>query len=133
MAECVLSAEELLAPMKVDLGIKSDAYDERLEEQIQTAIQEITAEGATLEDTARDRNLVLMYAEWRWRCRVFSACSGAVCSTWPHPSSAPWPAGWAAKSCTSSAAAHESPGLPPPRSRHDSRAQAHARCGFARG
>lgn len=70
MAECALSAEALLAPMKVDLGIKSDAYDERLEDQIQTAIQEITAKGATLQATARDRNLILMYAEWRWRCRV---------------------------------------------------------------
>ena len=70
MAECALSAEELLASLKVDLGIKSDAYDERLEDQIQAAIQEITAEGATLQATARDRNLILMYAEWRWRCRV---------------------------------------------------------------
>lgn len=61
---------QLLMPMKVDLGIKSDAYDARLLDQIRTAIQEITAEGATLEKTARDRNLILMYAEWRWRCRV---------------------------------------------------------------
>lgn len=70
MPNCDLYAEALLVSMKVDLGIKSDAYDERLADQIRTAIQEITAEGATLEDTARDRNLVLMYAEWRWRCRV---------------------------------------------------------------
>lgn len=70
MTTCDLYAEELLIAMKVDLGIKSNAYDERLEDQIRTAIQEITAEGATLEKTARDRNLVLMYAEWRWRCRV---------------------------------------------------------------
>lgn len=70
MTNCDLYTEELLAPMKVDLGIKSDAYDERLADQIRTAIQEITAEGATLEKSARDRNLILMYAEWRWRCRV---------------------------------------------------------------
>lgn len=70
MENCDLYAEALLMPMKVDLGIKSDAYDERLADQIRTAIQEITAEGATLQQTARDRNLVLMYAEWRWRCRV---------------------------------------------------------------
>lgn len=70
MTNCDLYAEELLIAMKVDLGIKSNAYDERLEDQIRTAIQEITAEGATLQQTARDRNLVLMYAEWRWRCRV---------------------------------------------------------------
>lgn len=61
---------QLLMPMKIDLGIKSDAYDVRLLEQIRTAIQELTAEGATLQNTARDRNLILMYAEWRWRCRV---------------------------------------------------------------
>ena len=70
MTNCDLYAEELLVAMKVDLGLKSTAYDDRLKDQIQTAIQEITAEGATLERTARDRNLILMYAEWRWRCRV---------------------------------------------------------------
>ena len=70
MTNCDLYAEELLVAMKVDLGLKSTVYDDRLKDQIQTAIQEITAEGATLEKTARDRNLILMYAEWRWRCRV---------------------------------------------------------------
>ena len=73
MENCDLSEGDLLQllmPMKVDLGIKSDAYDVRLLDQIRTAIQEITSEGATLQQTARDRNLVLMYAEWRWRCRV---------------------------------------------------------------
>ena len=70
MTNCDLYAEELLTAMKIDLGLRSTAYDDRLKDQIQTAIQEITAEGATLERTARDRNLILMYAEWRWRCRV---------------------------------------------------------------
>ena len=70
MTNCDLYTEELLVAMKVDLGLKSTVYDDRLKDQIQTAIQEITAEGATLEKTARDRNLILMYAEWRWRCRV---------------------------------------------------------------
>ena len=78
MTTCDLYAEELLVLMKVDLGIKSDAYDERLEDQIRTAIQEITAKGATLQQTARDRNLVLMYAEWRWRCRVTQAPMGRM-------------------------------------------------------
>ena len=78
MTNCDLRAEELLVPMKVDLGIKSDAYDERLADQIRTAIQEITAEGATLQQTARDRNLVLMYAEWRWRCRVTQEPKGRM-------------------------------------------------------
>ena len=70
MTNCDLYTEELLVAMKVDLGLKSTVYDDRLKDQIQTAIQEITAEGATLERTARDRNLILMYAECRWRCRV---------------------------------------------------------------
>lgn len=70
MTNCDLYTEELLTAMKIDLGLRSTAYDERLEDQIQTAFQEITAEGATLQATARDRNLILMYAEWRWRCRV---------------------------------------------------------------
>lgn len=65
-----LSPEALLPALKIDLGITATAYDGRLQDQLAAAIQEITAEGATLEDTARDRNLVLMYAAWRWRCRV---------------------------------------------------------------
>lgn len=64
------SPEALLPALKIDLGITATAYDSRLQDQLEAAIQEITAEGATLEDTARDRNLVLMYAAWRWRCRV---------------------------------------------------------------
>lgn len=64
------SPEALLPALKIDLGITATAYDERLQDQLEAAIQEITAEGATLEDTARDRNLILMYAAWRWRCRV---------------------------------------------------------------
>lgn len=70
MTDCVVSAEDLLVPMKVDLGIKSDAYDARLLDQLSAAVEEISAEGATLSSTSRDLNLILMYAEWRWRCRV---------------------------------------------------------------
>lgn len=64
------SPASLLPALKIDLGITATAYDERLQDQLEAAIQEITAEGATLENTARDRNLILMYAAWRWRCRV---------------------------------------------------------------
>lgn len=70
MTNCDFGSDTMLISMKVDLGITSYAYDERLLDQIRTAIQEITAEGVTLEQTSRDRNLVLMYAEWRWRCRM---------------------------------------------------------------
>ena len=73
-----MTAETLLAPLKLDLGIKSTAFDDRLTDQLNAAMQEITAEGATLQDTARDRNLVLMYAAWRWRSRVTQAPMGLM-------------------------------------------------------
>lgn len=72
------SPGELLPALKIDLGITATAYDDRLRDQLEAAIQEITAEGATLENTARDRNLVLMYAAWRWRCRVTQAPMGRM-------------------------------------------------------
>lgn len=73
-----MNADGLLLPLKTDLGIKSDVYDERLSDQIAAAIEEITAEGATLTDTPRDRNLVLMYAAWRWRSRVTQEAMGPM-------------------------------------------------------
>lgn len=73
-----MTAEALLAPLKLDLGITSTAFDGRLTDQLNAAIQEITAEGATLQETARDRNLVLMYAAWRWRSRVTQAPMGLM-------------------------------------------------------
>lgn len=73
-----MTAETLLAPLKLDLGITSTAFDGRLTDQLNAAMQEITAEGATLQDTARDRNLVLMYAAWRWRSRVTQAPMGLM-------------------------------------------------------
>ena len=73
-----MTAETLLDPLKLDLGITSTAFDDRLTDQLNAAMQEITAEGATLEDTARDRNLVLMYAAWRWRSRVTQAPMGLM-------------------------------------------------------
>ena len=73
-----MTAETLLDPLKLDLGITSTAFYGRLTDQLNAAIQEITAEGATLQDTARDRNLVLMYAAWRWRSRVTQAPMGLM-------------------------------------------------------
>ncbi len=73
-----MTAETLLAPLKLDLGITSTAFDGRLTDQLNAAMEEITAEGATLQDTARDRNLVLMYAAWRWRSRVTQAPRGLM-------------------------------------------------------
>ena len=73
MTNCDLYAEDLLVSMKVDLGIKSNAYDERLLDKLRAAVEEITAEGATLQQTYRDKNLVLMYAEWMWTNRMTQA------------------------------------------------------------
>lgn len=64
------TAEALLPDLKIDLGITSNAYDSRLTDQLDAALQEIDAMGAKLTDDARDRNLVLMYAAWRWRSRA---------------------------------------------------------------
>lgn len=68
----------LLPLLKIDLGITATAFDERLKDQLEAALQEITAMGATLQDNVRDRNLVLMYAAWRWRCRTTQAPMGRM-------------------------------------------------------
>ena len=61
----------MLEMLKVDLGITTHAYDERLCQYLDTAAERITAEGARL-DVSRalgDKNLVIMYAAWMWRKR----------------------------------------------------------------
>ena len=73
-----MSPEGLIPSLKIDLGITTDAYNERLADQIAGAIQEITAMRATLDGSPRDRNLVLMYAAWRWRSRVTQAPMGLM-------------------------------------------------------
>lgn len=66
-----MSNEQMLAMLKIDLGITATAYDERLAQYLKTAQDEIEREGATLspsDDTA-DANLVIQYAAWMWRKR----------------------------------------------------------------
>ena len=60
----------MLAALKVDLGIRSNAYDERLTARIEASRQRIADVGITLNDTAADNDLVLMYAAWLWRSRT---------------------------------------------------------------
>lgn len=60
--------EELTA-LKIDLGITTTAYDERLTEYLKAAKVEIAREGATIEDSIGDRQLIIMYAAWLWRRR----------------------------------------------------------------
>lgn len=66
MAESVI-----LTMLKTDLGIKSTAYDTRLEQLLTAAEKAIMAEGATTLSTADpiDMQLIVMYAAWLWRRR----------------------------------------------------------------
>lgn len=62
---------QLLEMLKIDLGITASAYDGRLLNCIETAKQNIVAEGVSdlnMSDIS-DANLVLMYAGWTWRRR----------------------------------------------------------------
>lgn len=64
-----MTDSELLAMLKIDCGITTTAFDERLTQYVDTAKAEITREGVTLTDTASDSQLVVMYAAWLWRKR----------------------------------------------------------------
>lgn len=64
-----MTIDNILEMLKVDLGISTDAYDERLSEYIGYSIAEIAREGITLSDTGEDRTLVAMHAGWLWRHR----------------------------------------------------------------
>ena len=61
----------MLERLKVDLGIATTAYDERLAQYLTTAQQMIEREGATALDLSapEDMQLVVMYAAWLWRRR----------------------------------------------------------------
>lgn len=56
-------AEDLLPKMKIDLGLSSNAFNDRLTDKLNTAIQRIQAEGCALTDSQSDQDLVLMYAK----------------------------------------------------------------------
>lgn len=63
--------QTLLSMLKVDLGIMSTtAYDERLSQYLENALDSIREEGATIDlDVLKDKQLVVMYAAWTWRKR----------------------------------------------------------------
>ena len=63
----------LLTALKTDLGIRSEAFDDRLLDRLCEAQTDLTAQGIVLEDTTADRDLVIMYAAWLWRDRVTGA------------------------------------------------------------
>ena len=59
-----------LAMLKIDLGITNNHYDERLEQYLTFAANEIKREGIKLlADDLSDDNLQIMYAAWLWRKR----------------------------------------------------------------
>lgn len=63
------SAEMLLPNLKIDLGITTDAYNERLTAYLKNAQKEIQREGVTIGNCVDDDQLVIMYAAWTWRRR----------------------------------------------------------------
>ena len=62
-------AATLLHNLKIDLGITTDVYDERLTVYLQTAQERITEEGVTLTDSVSDDDLTIQYAAWMWKRR----------------------------------------------------------------
>lgn len=61
----------MLDSLKIDLGITTNAYDERLQQILNAAKQFIEREGVTFADelTAEDQQLIVMYASWIWKKR----------------------------------------------------------------
>ena len=65
-----MSDEQLLQMLKVDLGISTSAYDERLNQYLVSAEDAIRIEGIDLDVTATsDANMIVMYAAWLWKKR----------------------------------------------------------------
>lgn len=62
-------AATLLPSLKVDLGITTTAYDERLKAYLNNAQKEIQREGVQLGNEVDDDQLTIMYAAWTWRKR----------------------------------------------------------------
>lgn len=68
-----MDTQELLQMLKIDLGIRSTLYDDRLADRLTEAQTALTEMGIVLADTVADRDLVVMYAAWLWRDRVTGA------------------------------------------------------------
>lgn len=64
-----MNDETMLAMLKIDLGITTDAYDDRLKQYLSYAKNEIRREGVTLSTSLDDSTLVIQYAAWMWRKR----------------------------------------------------------------
>lgn len=65
-----MTEQEMLSALKIDLGYKTNAYDERLKAYIKSAKVRIKKEGITLSCLDIDHcNVIIMYAAWMWRRR----------------------------------------------------------------
>lgn len=60
----------LLSSLKIDIGMTTNAYDERLIQYIRGSYEAITEEGINLDATSmKDQQLVILYSAWMWRRR----------------------------------------------------------------
>lgn len=60
----------LLSALKIDLGITTNAYDERFVQYIRSSYEAITEEGIVLDVLSmKDQQLVVLYSAWMWRKR----------------------------------------------------------------
>lgn len=65
-----MNESAMLEMLKVDLGISTTAYDQRLTQYLESASAAIVTEGVTIDmSDVSDANLVIMYAAWLWRKR----------------------------------------------------------------
>lgn len=65
-----MTIEMMLTALKVDLGITTTAYDQRLSQYLVSARADIEIEGIKIiEQSISDCNLIVMYAAWLWRKR----------------------------------------------------------------
>lgn len=64
-----MTTDDILAILKIDLGISSTALDGYLTQLIQSAQGYIAEEGITLTASVPDGQLVEMYAAWLYRKR----------------------------------------------------------------
>ena len=64
-----MTSAERLSMLKIDLGIVTNAYDDRLAQYLVTAEAEIAREGAVYDNSMDFDNIIIMYAAWMWRRR----------------------------------------------------------------
>lgn len=65
-----MTDKEMLGALKVDIGLTSDAYDDRLQRYIEAAKERITREGVTINTCDIDHvETIIMYAHWMWSKR----------------------------------------------------------------